>query len=266
MNFNEYRDSLVEDYFELNEAAFSMSNLKKVADLLAKIASKKLGAKFQPAWADDYKKANGAIGVGFRYMSPEGQQIRFNHVLKSPNTFTVNSVDYWKKGAGLTAPSLTLDFADGINIVQLKNQLFDAIRTGKVPSVSAEDFNESKADQKRARRQEFADQHGIDTSKKVTNAYLLKKADELGLKDAYNDWMKISVNVSEKTKFNEHIREDEKKLGPSGVFADPKYVFQDMEEAAKVIALGKWRSMVIVGAPGIGKCVHGDTEVNIKGL
>ncbi len=61
MKFNNYRDSLVENFEELNEAAFSMNNLKKVSNLLAKIASKKLGGNFQPAWADDFKKANGDI-------------------------------------------------------------------------------------------------------------------------------------------------------------------------------------------------------------
>ena len=258
MKFKEFKESIsenIEDLILMNEAEFSMKNLERVSELLARIASKKLGASFQFAWMDKFKKANGDSGIGFRYMSPEGKQIRFNNVLKSVNTFTVNTVDYWEAGDTLTSPSMTINFNEGINIVQLKEQLFEAIKTKKVPSIKYEDLVEASAEEKRTARITFAKNNNIDArmADKYGNAWLSKQAAELGLEKEYADWMKISLNVSEKTEFDSKIREDEKQLGPSGIYADPEYVFQDMEQAALVVAKGKWRSCIIAGDGGLGK-------------
>ncbi len=267
MNFQKFRESTIdtpEQIQDLNEAKFSNKNLKKVSELLAKIASKKLGADFQFAWMDEFKKSNGDFGKGYRFMSLQGKQIRFNHVQKSKNQYAVNSVDYWKPGAKLTEPSLTVSFEEGINIVQIKEQLFDSIKAGKVVPIKIKDLMENASenlhiildeskDEKKERRQEFAKMNDIPDSYANSLGRLTKKAKKLGLEDELDNWMNISTNVSEKTQFDYKIREDQKKLGPTGVWADPKYVFQDMEEASKIIAKGLWRSMVIVGAPGIGK-------------
>lgn len=271
MNYKTFRESTIdsiEQIQDINEAAFSHKNLKKVSELLAKIASKKLGADFQFAWIDDFKKSNGQFGVGYRFMSVQGKQIRFNHVQKhvNKNAFTVNSVDYWEKGDKLTEPSLTINFKEGINIVQVKEQLFDSIKARKVIPIRIKDLMENASevvyeildeskDEKKARRQEFAQVNNIPDSYANSLGRLTKKVKKLGLEDELNEWMDIDSNVSEKTQFDYKIREDEKKLssGLSSVWADPKYVFQDMEEAAKIIAKGLWRSLLIIGAPGIGK-------------
>ena len=267
MKFNDYRKSLTEDHSEINEAKFNAKDLKKVSDLLAKIASKKLGANFQPAWMDDFKKANGRIGLGFRYLSPEGKQIRFNHLINSKaETFMVNSVDYWEKGAEFLVPSITIEFADDINIVKLKDKLFDAISQKKIPSLTYSELAESlefnkemseatKAELKRQKRIEFAQKHGLDVTKadKYGNSWLQRAAEEIGVKDEYTDWMKFDTNMPEKTKFDQKIKEDQSILNDPNIYAEPKYVFQDMEQAALTVAKGKWRSAIFGGSPGIGK-------------
>lgn len=269
MKFKEFKKSIsenIEDLLLINEAEFSMKNLERVSELLSRIASKKLQANFQFAWMDKFKKANGDSGIGFRYMSPEGKQIRFNNVLKSVNTFTVNTVDYWDVGDMLTSPSMTINFNEGVNIVQLKEQLFDAIKTKKVPNIKYQDLSEATQKDRENHRIEFANKHGIDTSARNDNGYMKAQAKKIGLEDVYADWLKISLNVSEKTEFDSKIREDENQLGPSGIYADPEYVFQDMEEAALVVAKGKWRSCIIAGMGGVGKCVSSSTNINIIGL
>lgn len=261
MKFNDFRESITEtpeQMQEINEAAFSMNNLRKVSNLLAKIASKKLGADFQFAWSDNFKKSDGASGVGMRYMSTAGKQIRFNNVKKSKNAFTVNSVDYWKPGDGFTEPSLTMYFKEGVNIVQLKEALFASIAAGKVLPVKVKDLlesdvNEASKEEKDALRKSFTQANNIPDSYARNLSTLKHKAGQMGLEDELDAWMSMKTGVPEKTEFDSYIREDEKKMLPSGTWADPKYVFQDMEEGAKIVAAGLWRSMVIVGAPGIGK-------------
>ena len=247
--------------------------MRKVSDLLARIASKKLGANFQYAWGDNFKKSSGAKGSGVRYMSTEGLQIRFNHVI-SKNTFTINSVDYWKKGDSLTEPSLTIYLAEDVNIVKIKNQIFEAIQTKKVPKIKLKDIvnesvfqeisdlNESPKDT----RAEFLELKGVPTSYAVSVKNFKKQLEKRGLEAEWDQYMQINENDSEKTEFNEKIKQDEKQLGPSGVYADPNFVFEDMKQAAMTIAKGKWRSLIIAGMGGIGKCAQHDLEVNVQGL
>ena len=236
---------------ELNEAKFSNNNLQKVSDLLAKIGSKKLGAKFQYAWMDKFKKSTGEAGTGYRYMSAEGKQIRFNHVSSAPNQFAVNSVDYWKKGDTLTEPSMSIFFAEGINIVKLTEQLWSAIKTGKEPSVKYGELREAKLSPDE--RSAAASALGIPASYAKSNGALLHKAGLMGLEQELKDYMNIKLNDSEKTEFEYSTNVAQSRLSDSNFYADPKYVFDDIREATKVIAAGKWRSLIIAGMGGIGK-------------
>ena len=259
MNFKKYVKETTKENLVF-EAKFNINNMRKVSDLLARIASKKLGAKFQYAWGDNFKKSSGAKGSGARYMSTEGVQIRFNHVV-SKNTFTINSVDYWKKGDSLTEPSLTIYLAEDVNIVKIKNQIFEAIQTKKVPKIKLKDIvnesvfqeisdiNESPKDT----RAEFLELKGVPTSYAVSVKNFKKQLEKRGLEAEWDQYMQINENDSEKTEFNEKIKQDEKQLGPSGVYADPNFVFEDMKQAAMTIAKGKWRSLIIAGMGGIGK-------------
>ena len=114
MKFNQHlkENTLQEaDILALQEAKFNTKNMRKVSDLLARIASKKLGAKFNYAWDDNFKKSSGESGSGVRYMSQTGLQIRFNHV-NTKNSFTVNSVDFWNHKDTLTEPSVSIFFKE----------------------------------------------------------------------------------------------------------------------------------------------------------
>lgn len=242
---------------ELNEAKFSNDNLQKVSDLMAKIGSKKLGAKFSFAWKDKFKKASGESGIGVRYMSPEGKQIRFNHVY-TKNSFAVNSVDYWAKGDTLTEPSMSIFFAEGVNIVQINDKLWTAIKTGKEPSVKYGEIRESvigldEAKMSPDERKRAAQDLGIPMSYAKSNGALLHKAEQMGLEQELKDYMSIKLNDSEKTEFATSVNASDTKLKDKNFYADPKYVFDDIRNATKVIAKGYWRSLIIAGMGGIGK-------------
>jgi len=241
----------------INEAKFSNANLKKVSALLAKIASKKLGANFQFGWLDDFKKSSGESGIGFRYMSPEGQQIRFNHVTNK-NSFAVNSVDYWKKGATLTEPNTTIFFAEGVNIVKLTSQLWDALRTGKVPTIQLKDIVNESTDLQEAKpsdRRAFAEINDIPISYTNGGKDFQQALEKRGLEAEWDEYMSVKINDSEKTQFDYALNENQKRLDSSdkNFYANPKYVFDDIREATKVVAKGKWRSLIIAGMGGIGK-------------
>ncbi len=260
MKFKTFNKSLTIDAVALNEAKFNTKNLRKVSDILAKIGSKKLGTKFSFAWADNFKKSSGVSGSGVRYLASNGTQIRFNHVTIK-NNFAINSVDYWKLGDGFTEPSISLYFEEGINIVHLKEKLFDAIITGKAPKVSSEEAAElglteaSAAAIKKQNRIDFANAKGIPKTYANSDKIMRVNAEKRGLLDEYIDYMEVKKGDSEKTEFDAKITKDQKKLSStsSEYFADPKYVFEDMQVAAMTVAKKLWRSLIIAGMGGIGK-------------
>ena len=59
------------------------------------------------------------------------------------------------------------------------------------------------------------------------------------------------------------MKQSEKALDKQ-VFAHPDTVFSDIEDLLSVVASGKWRTLLVTGMGGVGKCLGGDTEVNIK--
>ncbi len=265
--FNKYREDLDNQIKDLNildedfDEAFGKGNLEKVSNLLAKVASKRLGGKFMYAWKEKFSKKSGANGIGYRYISTDGQGIRFNHVV-SDNSFTVNSVDYWKKRDELLVPSMSIYFEDGINIVQLTDELFTAIQTGKVPAIDLTEMAESSASEKKQKRLDFAAQNDIKASYANTNSTMIKKAEKMGILDQYNKWMTIKTGDSDKTELGDKIEADNKYFNNGAFYADPKYVFDDIAESAKIIAKGLWRSLIIVGAPGIGKTYNVKANLN----
>lgn len=266
MKFSNYRSNISESFEQeldnsnLQEAAFSIKDLEKVSGLLAKIASKKLGAKFQFAWQDKFQKNDNKKGTGIRYMSPEGLQIRFNSYFKSNSSFVLGGVDFWKKGDTLLNPSLTLTWEPDVNIVKIKEQLFDAIKSGKAPKITAGDLVESLTDlteqtpeEKRKIRQDFGKEYNIPQSYTFSSKQMIDRVAKEGLAAEYEDWLKIKSGVSEITEFSNDTNVQQKKLSDTNFYANPKYVFDDIREGAKVIGKGIWRSMIVAGMGGIGK-------------
>ncbi len=251
---------------KVDEAAFSSKDLKKVSDLMAKLAGKKLGTKFHFAWVDKFKKDDQKQGQGIRYMSLDGVQIRFNTYFKSSSRFVLGGVDYWRKDDEVTKPSMTLTWAPDVNIVKIKDQLFDTIKTGKLAQLRVRDLVENFSDkdeigdifeatkeEKLAIRQEFVDKYNIPVSYAKSLAALKAKAAALNLDTELNEWLSLKMNVGEVTEFSKAADVNQKRLTDNNFYADPKYVFDDIGNATKVIAKGLWRSLIVAGMGGVGK-------------
>ncbi len=275
MKFKDYRDQIDEEFnldlFESNifkEAVFNIRDLEKVSKLLAKIASKKIGTKFEYAWTDMFTKKDGKRGYGIRYLSTDGYQIRFNNYIKASkdnklNQFMVEGVDFWETGDGLTNPSLTLTWNSDINIVQLTSQLFKAIKSGKVPEITDLDFQKdlsktTEAMKSKSEREDFAKANNIAVSWTKSDRALkdkIDRTDSADLTKKYEEWMKIKKNVSEVTEFSLKADANQEKLVSNSreFYADPNFVFEDMKTAALTVAKGLWRSLIVAGMGGIGK-------------
>ena len=283
MGFKDYKTNVETDYNDsINEAivlgeSFNVGQLKKVGELMAKLASKKLGAKFKFLWTDSFKKSNGQKGFGALYVSPQGKMIRFNYIKNVGSDFSINSVDYWVDRK-IGEPSTTsVTFNKETNIIDVTNKLFATLKAGKMLKEEVEfklteaqeaelaEINEiSDAKKREARRVDFAKQSGIPKSYADTQSSMKSKTDKLGLTSQYEAFMKVESNVAEKTEKNQEIKESEKQLGVGGIYADPKYVFDDIAKAAGVIADGYWRSLIIAGMGGVGKTHGVKTVLNKK--
>jgi len=259
-------DKIVENAEIAINEDFSEANLVKVGTLISKLATKRLNTgKFSYLQSEKFKKSNGRSGVGVLFISTGGIIMRYNYLSNTKKGYSVNSIDYWAKGSKLgSTPSKSIEFS-GENIVQLQDKLFDYLSTGKLDESydgmyeSFEELLEAKLSSREREeiRITWANKNGIKASYARSYTILERKAKEAGLLDDFyeNFGGNISVqsNVEEVTDTQKVWAADEKKLGPSGIFADPNFVFDDMEEAAKVVAKGKWRSLIIAGMGGIGK-------------
>jgi len=243
---------------------FRESDLQKVGTLLSKMATKKLGTgAFSFLYSEKFKKENGQTGVGAVFTSTNGVIMRYNYLSKAKKGYSVNSIDYWNGKKLGDNPDKSISF-QGQNIVELSSLLFDFLATGNLDESTdgaynsfEELVNEASASEKKEQRKAFAAAHGIKASYAEGYTSLQKVAIKQGLENEFYEacggTLNVSSNVGEVTSSQKEWAEDQKQLGPSGVFADPDYVFQDMEEAAKVVAKGGWRSLIIAGDGGLGK-------------
>ena len=256
MEFKGFKKFLKEDYDlevqEISEAGFNPANIRRISDLLAKIADKKLGTKFYLAWDESFKKKSGKRGVGYRYLSNKGYQLRFNH-LQGKSKYEINSVDFWKPGDAMDKPSLSIYFEPDINIIEVKDQLFDAIKTGKVPNL-LESEKLSISESVMERRKSFAIKHGIPVSYAKSKKGFAQKVKEKGLEKEFEDFMSITKNDTEDNTTEREIKKMEKEV--EKIYADPDTVFDDIEALLSLIAKKQWKSMIVAGDPGIGKTWH----------
>jgi len=279
MKFKQYLQS--EDVKVLEEANkaimedFTVGNLVKVGKLITKLASKKIGAgNFTYLYDENFKKANGQIGIGSVFVSDKGVIMRFNYLSNTKKGFSVNSIDYWKDRKIGDIPNKSISFA-GENIVKVTDQLFAYLKDGLLESFDNEKFKsfdllESTVKERKQQRLAFATKYGIKAGYANGASGLRKAAVRAGVEDEFDKEfggvISVSSNVKETTSTQEQFNNDEQMFEDPNYYADPNYVFDDIEEAAKVIAEGRWRSLIVAGMGGIGKCARYINKVNTKGL
>jgi hypothetical protein len=279
MKFKQYLKS--EDNRIITEAKqaitedFSVGNLVRVGTLITKLASKKIGAgKFTYLYDENFKKADGQVGIGAVFISDKGIIMRFNYLSNAKKGFSVNSIDYWKDRKIGDIPNKSISFA-GENIIKVTDQLFAYLKDGLLESFNDEkfvsfDLLESTAKERFQMRKNFAAKNGIRPSYAATAKTLRVACVKAGIEDEFDNEfggvISVSTDVKETTSTQEKFKNDELMFNDPNYYADPEYVFQDIEEAAKVLAEGRWRSLIVAGMGGIGKCLGFENKVNTKGL
>jgi len=251
----------------LNEAAFNENKIEKVVKLYSSIFSKKFGAKFKKIGKEAFKRKSGKKGIGIRYMAENGVMLRFNWDQKSKSNYIITSIEYWKeKNYNFAKPTRTVEFTPEANVVQILDKAMDALKTGIIKEsyeaeVTMENLDVIDEAKSRAEKEEWAKAHGIAKSAAGSTPYLKKKAEEKGVLEE----LLVFLGEDEENTTSQEIKKTEKEFKKE-VFANPETVFDDIEDLTFVIAKKKWKSLIICGMGGIGKCASYSTELNVKGL
>ncbi len=260
----------------LDESAFKIENIDHVCDLYGKLMGKKFGSPFRLVGKEKYVKTSGK-GLGVRMMNDNGQMLRFNfssqktgfsqHFVK--NSMVVSSIDYWAEGnKDFEKPTLTVTFNAGINVLDIWAGLSKVLLTKKKGTYRLDDFvkddvnesydeskelNESPADV----RVQFLLDKGYPKSYGYSKEFFLNKIKELGIEKDWEEYSSIQVDAGKKetNEFGEKIRTAQKKFEDT-VYANPDYVFQDIEELTKFVGKGGNKSLIICGMGGVGKTYH----------
>lgn len=238
----------------LSEAAFSEKNIQKVVKLYAKLLGKKMGGSFMPIGFEDYNRAMGK-GRGLRVMNEKGVQLRFNWdaSLAKGSTMDLTSLDYWdERNTDFQKPTRTVKFGTNLNVIQVLDEIAKALLTGKLT------INEARTSQE---KQAWLVSKGLPKSLAGSEKGMRDRAAKIGLSEE----LEVFLGQTETNTFEGELKKSETALS-SEVYANPETVFEDIEDLLSVVAAGKWRTLVVCGMGGIGKCLQGEQTVNIKGL
>lgn len=240
---------------ELNEASFSEKNITSVVKLYAKLLGKKMGGNFVPIGFEDYNRQLGK-GRGLRVMNERGVQLRFNwdSTLAKGTTLDLTSLDYWDEtNTNFQKPTRTVKFGPTLNVIQVMDEIARALLTGKVTQGS---MNEGRTSQE---KQQWLVSKGLPKSLAGSERGMRDRAAKMGLSDE----LEVFLGQAETNTFEEKLQSSEKAF-TSEVYANPETVFEDIEDLLSVVAAKKWRTLVVCGMGGIGKCVQGETYLNVE--
>ena len=129
MNFFDQCDEII------NEVKFSAKRHAKVSDLLASLASKKVGSTFKLLKGEifgemKFVKSDGITGVGNVYVNNNGQYLRIGLADKK-KLKDLNSFDFWEQGPITNNPTRSAIAFSHYNIIDTVNIVLEYILTGK---------------------------------------------------------------------------------------------------------------------------------------
>ena len=251
--------------FILNEASFSSSKLQKVVKLLLKTLGSRVGSTFNPYGGEGnnyerFKKTNGNKGTGMLYVLDNGKMVRFNWESNRKSSTTITSIDIWKDMKNPGKSFKTLYIPDDYNIVQAVKAIAGFIKnpTGQL--------NEAKySDQRVADAEKYGIQ--VDLSTTEFNKQLKAKWSELGEPTSVRARRKGGLRIdSPSPEQNTRTSEIDSatKTFTKKKYADPDVVFDDLDDLIKMVVSGIQPSLLITGQAGLGKCVCGNTDINIE--
>lgn len=246
----------VESGFPLEEARFDAKKLERVVELYSKVIGRKMKGRFKIISTENYNRASGP-GKGIRTMNDYGQQVRFNwdKNLSKRNDFILTSIDYWDEtNLDFQKPTRTVTFGPNLNVLQVMDKIVDGLRTGAI----RENLNEKPTEDD---KKDWLISKGLPKSLARSERKMRDRAEKEGLTDE----LEMFLGKKETNEFEKGLQNVEKKFTKE-VYADPDTVFDDIEDLLSVVAAKKWRTLVVCGMGGIGKCLQSEQTVNIKGL
>jgi len=249
----------------LTEAQFTRDKLDKVTRLYGKLFGKKFGGEFKVAFTEEFQRQDGTKGFGYRLFNKHGYQLRFGYlkgnitafkVTPKRDTFIVDSLDYWdKNNLELDRPTITCSFSASCNVVQIYEKLCELLRKKKFGTFKLDDFITEAVDLGKStivQRQNFL----RDRNKKIGAALPGKFSDYVsqeGLEDEWNEfYATLEKGKKETNSVQNEVKATQKQLDDN-VYADPKYVFEDVKTVTEFVAKGHAKSLIICGEGGTGK-------------
>ena len=258
----------------INEASFSVKDLRKVAITYGRLFGKEFGGTFKPFNTEWYQKPK-EKGQGVRMINKIGRQLRINfsnrtsNFANAPKDFVVlSSIDFWEQGNYDDAcPTTTCYFSQAVNVVKIWDKLGQLIRTGKAGKYSLGDFvgrvregiNEASiADTRR----EFLAKHGGAKSRAGFKSAFDSWVDTNGLRDEWNEYiLEIEPGKPERNGLAAEIKKNEKAL-EEHEWCNPKTIFDTVEKLTNVVIKRITRSFILCGMGGVGKTFHVDKKMN----
>ena len=258
----------------LTEAQFSQDKLDKVTKLYGKLFGKKFGGDFKVVFTEQFTRQDGTKGFGYRLFNRFGYQLRFGYLKgnitafkEAPkrDTFIVDSLDYWDKdNHELDKPTLTCTFSSTCNVVQIYEKLCELLRKNKVGTFKLDDFITEAVDASNTKIKDRAaflkSNKELFKSKGIKISPLFGDTDafgnavtDTGLEDEWNEfYATISKGKKETNSVQAEVVKTAKDLDDT-VYADPRYVFEDIKTLTEFVANGNAKSLIICGQGGIGK-------------
>ena len=274
-SFLDTLDSVItESKQPVKEAAYSSKNITPLLNKLGKVFGKQFGGDFQVLGPEKYKRADGAKGIGYRMLNPQGYQIRVNFQgLKtamsdefSRDAMYIKGVDFWdSSNTNWGRATLNITFSRDCNILQIYKRLLQLVKSGKKGKFTLEDLNSSLGEASAADRAAFLKSKGLKASVgwRASKAGFEKYAKEQGVLDEW--YALIETGAPEVNTVSEGLQQAEKKLDEIQ-YSDPATVFNDIESLTKFVATSDTaRSLVVCGLGGVGKSVIRTTKVLVPG-
>ncbi len=240
----EFRRDALEEI--LNEVKLGGGDkVGKAALLLGKVMGKRMGEDFKFVYTETYKRSTGS-GKGFRFISENGAQLRFNFDSWASNG-NLTSTDYWDaSNINLTKPTRTAYFSPKLNIIQTVDYLSELLQNGNAIGMISEkrDANEKKA---------WLKSHGLPVSLAKSMRCWTRDVKAAGLEEEARIFLGGGEPETNSTEVD--LQVIQKRLDDT-IYADPDTIFDDIEDLLELIKNKSQKSLIILGQGGIGKTFH----------
>lgn len=213
----------------------------RVSQIFKNHLEKKFGTKiYVQKGLGEIKKSDGTIVFGTMFMLGDGKHaFRLNWVSEQQSA-NVDSIDFWLHPSA--NPQLTANTKD-LSLVHVLKVIDDVISKG----VKEVEFDDDDDEKKETSESLLLEETEEDEKKRKRKERRLKR---LALQGALPE----QINVREPDEWSELFDEP----------LNEKEIFSLMDDVIDKVKKGINKAVIISGDPGIGKCVHSDTDLEIQ--